>query len=274
VQRTWRAPLLVGLVSGGFAGGCSLLIDTSDLAGRADPDGATADAPADAPASDTSNGDGGAVDGSTPDASCEASFCDDFDELPLGGRWTSKTITNGGQLSLGTASTISAPNALHAFVEDGGAPAVRKAFVERDLGKGSRVRCDFAAFVTEAPKDDFSDLFVITTSAQNVTTYKLLYGIAAGPGTFRDDVFYSDGGCDCPRLASGPPLLPRGQWVRVSVETDFKTGRVTYDGVVVSEQPTAPITPTGTITVQLGILSYGRDRTDVLYDDVACTIWK
>lgn len=266
--------LSTAIAAGSFAAAaCSALVDTSGLSGG----------PADAALEASSPGDAAPDVVDVPDAAdaadaadgggiCDASFCDDFDDGPLGARWTSMDIGTSGVLSLATPA-VSAPNSLRAVLLDALTDDDAYAFVDKDLGPGKAVRCEFSVFLTTRPTDNnHTDLFRIRASGADVKDYQLWFGVTNIDATFREDVFFPDGGCDCPRQDVGPDSFPDARWVRVTVESNFKTATVRYDGTVVASGSLGGFIPTGRLSVALGVGGYAGHRTDVLFDDFVCTV--
>jgi hypothetical protein len=118
-------------------------------------------------------------------------------------------------------------------------------------------------------------MFRIGTSAPDsgITRHDIRFGVgAAAGGTLREDVFLSDGGCDCPRTHADPTAFPDSKWIRVSIETDYTIVNARFDGVQVATQPFGGFVPTGDITVGFGIDGYENSDAEHLLDDVACTV--
>jgi hypothetical protein len=114
-----RRSLLCGVVGASFFGlcACGLLYDAGDLSaefGRTADGGAEEDALGDsADAGPRADADARAsADAPFCAAYGDAALCDDFDEGPLGGMWTSGVYDAGGTFVLSTAVTTSPPNAL------------------------------------------------------------------------------------------------------------------------------------------------------------------
>jgi hypothetical protein len=263
-----RAAAIAVMASTSYAVACSLLVDTAGLGGESAPD-SSIDASSDGTTLAESAADANIVDAGT---TCEATFCDDFDEGGLGAKWTSKEVTNGGLLELGGPAR-SAPNALRTHFSITSGPSDRIAILERDLGAGSHLRCDVSIFVESPPSSSFIDVLRIRTTAPDVTDYNLLFGLnPAGGATFREDIYFGDGGCGCPRKDSKPPPLPLAQWVRLSIETDFTNASLAYDGQVVSAAPFAAFKPSSNVFVAIGSIAYQAQPSVVLFDDLSCTL--
>src|SRR5678815_3397479 len=126
-----RAGLFRGWFLGGIGTGlaclaCTLAIDTSGFVGDAD-----------------ANGSDGAARDSSPDGSvnfpntCDAAFCDDFDDGPLGARWSRQSVVGDASMAL-VPSERSLPNALGFAANDEG-----EAWIERDLTTDRHLVCSF-----------------------------------------------------------------------------------------------------------------------------------
>jgi hypothetical protein len=264
--------MLAGTTSAAI--GCSLLVDTSDLAGPdpiadAAPDRmVTIDAPSDA-TTDTAT-DAGVV-------TCDATFCDDFDEGGLGALWSSQQIQNGATFTLDTTDPTSKPNALRAqLVDTGNTTESRRAFLHQTLSAGKKIACELDVKVLGGPTSRHVDLLRFRTSGAGVTEYSIWFGLrggAANPGAiFREDVEFPDGGCDCPRGDLTPPMPVLGRWTHVKMETDLARGSLSYDGVVVAEAAFGGFAPTTAFIVSLGASGYPTSTADVLLDSFFCTI--
>jgi len=248
-----------------------LLVDSSDLSGGAEDDAALAEDREDPP--EGSAGEGGAdagLDGAADARVCDAGFCDDFDEGPLGARW-SEVDTSGGTASFGTPS-LSPPNALRIVITDA-AVSRAQVLLQKELGIATKLRCAFGVYVVARPTNAFVDLFRVRTSGSGIVDYHVGLGVSAGEGgTFREDVFYPEGGCGCPRATQNPATFPTQRWVRVAVDMDFIAANATlsYDGAVVLNAPFGGFQPTSTIVVGLGGVNLRGSTADVLFDDLAC----
>jgi hypothetical protein len=263
---------MAAIIAVAYACGCSLLVDTSGLG---DPPAGPA---ADDAASDIATDGATSLDASaSPDADagneCKATFCDDFDRTPLGATWTSKLVTNGGVLELASPGR-SPPNAFRARFSTSTSTDDRFAFLERELGAGSRLSCEFSMFLEVPPqKGGFIDVFRVHTTGPNVSEYLILLGIDGdGDATLREDLFYGDGGCGCPRTQSSPASLGDPRWIRVGIETDFVTASVAFDGATVIAGKYGGFKPTSNISVAVGSLAYRQQESVVLIDDFSCTL--
>jgi hypothetical protein len=274
MQRSRRLFFACALAAGATPFGCSLVVDTSGLTSVATEDAA----------GDRASGTDGGADGASLDALtdaltadggtvCDATFCDDFDDGPVGAKW-SRSIVNQGAIDLSTKYT-SAPSALRARFFGSQSTDDRYAMLERDLGTGTRVHCEFSMYVTARADKDVNDPFRIRTTAAGISDY-LLYLVLPSTGgiALADDIHYADGGCACPQKFATFDPFPVGAWRRITVETDFTTATLSVDGAVVVTSTFGPIVPDGPIVVGLGGRAFSSITSDTLFDDFSCTITK
>jgi len=271
--------VVVGILALGFlllaAEGCSLFFDGDGLSSNRPSDSGSNDGQPGSGSDSNNNGtpdDGGGLppsDASSSDAGCTATFCETFDNGPLGAGWT-VDVKTGATLELSTTAR-SAPYALRA--RQTSVTSNPSALMKRDVAaSGSRIACDFSLFIAALPSSQFIDMFSIqTTTAAH--EYHLWFGVNQNQATFREDFFLADGGCNCPLQAFGPALPPAvNKWSRIRIETDFKTASLSYDGSIITAAPFGNFTPTGPLSIQLGIRGYPQDSADVLIDDVSCNV--
>jgi hypothetical protein len=267
-----RVGFVAGFAIAIAAAGCSLIVDTSGLVGVAGDDAASdRAAPNEAGAVDAADASDDAASPSDAARTCDATFCDDFDDGPLGATWTKTNLAGGGTLDLATPAQ-SLPNALRARFYGVSSPDDRYAMLEKDLGMGKAVRCDFAMQVTKRPNKDIDDVFRIRTRGPGLNDYLLWFVVSTAGGALADDIAYPDGGCACPQRYDAFPNLPQGTWVHVTVETDFSRATVKIDGQTVVDDTFGPLVPTEPIVVGLGGRAFSSITGDVLFDDFSCTI--
>jgi len=257
-----RHARLAGAASFGAAvlAGCALLVDTESLSGGRVPADAAAPEAARPPGADAG-----------PPSTCDATFCDDFDRTALGETWTRSLVDVGMEITL-VNEGVSRPRALRARLTGPSRPADRYAMLERDLARSGRVRCEVSARIARPPEVRFVDLFVLKTSGEGLPRYDMRLSMSReGTAGIREDLFYPDGGCECPRRATDVGAIAAGRWIRIAVETDFQTVKVSLDDVVVANGPMAGVAPSGPLKVGLGVVAYGGETAaDVLFDDLAC----
>jgi hypothetical protein len=255
------------------ASACSLLVDTSGLAGDA------ADGGAEASLVDALDGGGAQPDATAGDAAegnrppCTATFCDDFDDGGLEARWGAEEIATGGVLVLDSADSTSAPNALHARLTNPTPSGdYRYAVLRRTLPVGRAITCEFDVKVLARPENDFADLIRIETAGGPISQDWVWFGVQPDSEVVREDIFYPDSGCECPRKWVTPPLVAAGKWTHVKVESDYVRSKVTQDGQVIFDEPSAGFLPDKPFVVSLGVSGRQSGTVDALFDSFACTV--
>jgi hypothetical protein len=236
-------------------------------------DGPDASAPAlDAPPS-SADADGIDADGiAEPDAGgCpDGAFCDDFDEGELGARWNKVTNSKAYRLSLDPTAPLSPPNALRVALSADAGRGPIEGMLEKVVPVSKQLRCSFAVRM-EHPLDATRnvDVFQIKVEAPEIQEYWLNLGGVKRLG-LRDDVYFLDGGCDCPRAKSGELLaLEPGVWKRIVVITDYTSVSLAADGNVIVKQDFTSLTPSR-VTVRLGLTSTAAADGDMSFDDLVC----
>ncbi|MGH7283343.1 MAG: hypothetical protein ACRELY_17590, partial [Polyangiaceae bacterium] len=141
-----------------LAGGCSLFVDLDGLDAR-DAGGSDALAPDATPneAAASDAGDSGNADAShftCPDASL---VCDDFDESPLGARWSAVTVQNG-TLAIDDAEWFSPPNSLLITLPDNSGGLLRYNRLELDVSDLPSIDCQFEVRLDATDSTDGSDV--------------------------------------------------------------------------------------------------------------------
>lgn len=275
---TLRRGLSIAVLVATALAGCSLFTDLSEYdqatgldggdasEGSTDGNAVTTDGPA------TSDTGSDAGSGST---CSDGGFCDDFDELPLGARWSRVVVQNGGALSLDDAG-LSPPFALRPRTTVAANLAIQSAYLEHVVDAIPKsLSCSFALRIHSSPLGDGLgplDVLQLSATAPGIKEYYLRLGqLPDGTISLREDLFPSDGGsCGCPRTSVSGTKLTEGGWTQLSLYTDFTTARVSFDGVVRISAPFVGFTPS-TLSVLLGAQVYGKADADVSYDDVACS---
>ena len=180
-------------------------------------------------------------------------------------------MESGGAIE-STSSALSPPNALRIrLVDVGGSPSDRTGALERDLGPARAVRCSFSTFIASGPSADFIDMVRIRTRGAGLLDYQLLFAVDPKATFLRDDAYFADGGCGCPANAKNTPPIAHDRWVRVALETDFKTATLSFDGSVVLSTSFVGFVPTANVLFALGAHGYGKAASDFRFDDVVCT---
>ena len=245
------------LALGGALAACFLLPATDGLSG-----GSTG--PSDAASEPTP------VDGAV-DGGCDATFCDDFDNGPLGAAWTEIHGADAGWLSLG-APSVSPPNALEIALPDA-ASGTRMAMLVRDLPKGSALRCSFSvlgeALSTSTNWADVLSFHFAGTGA--FVDAEILLGMSQSGVTVREDVSYPDGGCGCPEFEGPPIAFSPTLFTKIAMTTDFSAVRLYVNDVLVDTHAVTGGAP-AQVRVSFGMRQYGGTATRARFDDFACTV--
>lgn len=259
-----------------FGAACSLLVDSDDLAASSGDASNSTDASDGSP--HTANDATGNVDGEQGgdgggSSTCDATFCESFDQGATTSsltQWSKFEIRGGGSLELTTAAFRSPPNSLRGRVTSN--PMTPAALMFREVASGSRIACEMSLFIVSLPSAVFVDVLSFQTKAPEFD-YELWFGFSSSAATFRDDVFRRDGGCDCPLKIVDPPVPASNKWIRVRMETDFKNATLSYDGTIVhSSEFGGGFSPTSPLTVVTGIRGYPDQQAEVLIDDLTCAV--
>ncbi len=243
-----RTLLSLVVAIGGGAAAC-LLPKVDDLSGGM-VDGGASDTAADAP------------------ARCDATFCDDFDEAPLGAKWLEFSGVDSGYLSLGTLAA-SPPNALRISFPDAGGGSAQLRTI---LPIGSRIRCDFALRADVLPlAGQGGDIFVVDYAGTGtVLTNQVRLELDRGGLCIREDVTFVDGGCGCPNFRTPPVAIASGYFVPIGLEVDFTSVRLYLNGALATSHAITTTKPES-LAVRLGI-EYARQTLLAHVDDFRCTV--
>jgi len=260
---------LCGAALFGVAAACTLAVSVDGLTGGASDGGVDAPGVPEAAPGTPEAGLDAAVEASDAIAAtdaCDADFCDDFDDGPLGARWSRVVHSDGGSIALDTTAFRSPPNSLLTSLGDGGAEA---AYLQLDLGAAKLVKCRMNVFVLATGSTSLLDFFTLDVSGPQ--TYSLKAAFTPTASSLRDDVFLPDGGCLCPREEPKGPLIPLSQWVAVEVEVDFSKATLRANGVTLATETLLESTPTA-VTMKVGQYSYGANPWTMRFDDLSCTL--
>ncbi len=208
---------------------CSLVVDTSDLAGDAEQaDGAReASGVVDGPsAADAHVLDGGAdgADGARPCTDSPTRFCDDFDHP--GSKWSE--YTNRGVLSV-AGNGLSLPNALSARVVAGGTDGAASLGKDFD-GNPTHVRCELDAKLDAIPSTGEVDLIDLGVAIPGAETHHFYFASFDGVwsvGEFRDA---SDAGARIDRAQAIGGPLPISVWMHVVFDLSPSALTITANG--------------------------------------------
>jgi hypothetical protein len=215
--------------------GCSLFVDLnglSDSAGGADalvPEGSAMDG---AQTNDGSSQEAPPFE--CPDASI---VCDDFDDGPLGAKWTAVTIQNG-TLAIDDAASFSPPNSLLVTLPDNPGRLTRYNRLEKSITGLSSIDCRFEVRLDATDSTSSSDvaLLGLILSPAGYTNYQVIVDLQA-QGLFLEQD--TDTGKDGGSLSHYDNLtaFSSGVWTNVHITTDLGTIQVFVDDVRVYSQP-------------------------------------
>lgn len=251
---------------------CSLLVDTSDLAGDLASDAGEA-------AAETTKSDAlvladvrmplDAPDGAPlPCVDRATRFCDDFDHA--GSKW--EWFTNRGEISV-EGNGLSLPNALRAQITagaNGAAASLGKTFA----GNPTKVRCELDVKLDAIPQTgeaDVFDLFAITPGAQNHHFYFGSFDGAWSVAEFREE---SDAGARIDRAKAIGTALPVNVWFHLVFDLSPDVLTVTANGKATTlENLTVPSASTGR-RVNAGITFASTNVQSALatFDNVDCAL--
>lgn len=223
----------------------------------------------DAPISET-----GAVDVVTADAggdagsdaSCDVTFCDDFDTPPLGATWTSTDIS-GGASSLVDAGE-SAPFAFRAIVQ-GGAFAGRSARLTKRFTNFTGATCSFAA----KPLQRSGSAMLITFEGTAPEVQDWHVWIVATPSETRlgGGATFQDGGVS-PYQAEFAPTLPTNAWSHLEITVGQSQATLKMEGQLVATFPYPATVSSSLVDMKLGVQAYETVTQEFLFDDLRCAV--
>jgi hypothetical protein len=204
---------------------------------------------------------------------CDATFCDDFDDGPLGARWV-KQEADGGELAL-SPGHVSPPHALRATLRAADAGARRTALLSARLGNARRIDCSFM-FLGESlpPSGAGRDMDVIRIAVEHpaYVRYSVQLSIAEASSRLREDVHRTDRlECDCPLGRIDIAERPAG-WTPVHLSADFRAVKVWFGTKLVGQEDLSGPPDGGDVTVYLGATTNDPGGGSVLFDDFSCTV--
>lgn len=279
----WARGLVVG--ASVLVAAC-LLPELADLGGSGAQDASTAgDASFDAMVPDAKpNGDAAAPDAPSGDGAAsvcpDASFCDDFDNGPLGGKWSGQTIVDG-VLALETGG-LSAPNLLRAsLVTPTG--SVRRAGLTKTYNVTTapkRIVCAVSAKVVVRPTSSGQDLQLLEIYEQGSTFDDFFVKITSSGTYLHEEFTGADGGPSSvsKSLTTANGGIGIGTWTRLTLDVNFQTKAASLT-ILPSGGSASTISMTAT-TPATGVKSYDlnlaepddhdTDPSTIQYDDFRC----
>jgi hypothetical protein len=221
-----RRTLLVAAL-GIAAGGCSLLIDLSDTTGG-EGGAAAPDAGANVEASDAPDA---ARPAYPPGSWCATNapalfFCDDFDDGPLGARWTGTTLQVSGAATLSTTNRSSPPNGF-----DIQCPALTPStflleVLTESIPAASKVTLAFDFDPIAFPADGQGGTLYLATFTQGPGTPRNAIQFRAGTALadLQEQVITASGSIQSGTgMWESATFVQPGAWTRVEMTVDFTT---------------------------------------------------
>lgn len=204
-----------------------------------------------------------------PDASI---VCDDFDDDPLGVRWSSTNIS-GALMSIDNASAYSPPKSLLLTLPSNMNSSPRNAYLAKTFGPVPTLDCDFDIKVdaTDAGANDvrpmeidltpggysYYELWLSMEPARLIFEQSVKQNVAEAGTISRSDVLVTQ--------------LDTSKWHHVHFFTDFKKAKLEVDGITAFDKALADgiNPPKGTIKIGL---AYDAEPPSWAYrvDDVLC----
>ena len=269
---------------------CSLLVDTSGLAGAGGAPGVAdtgvADAAGDAAgltdaallgdgASTADGGDAAAESGDGGDASAPpcmpsaTTLCDSFDDSTPGSTWTSRETTRGTITF--DAVGLSLPHAFEATIV-AGSGAGSANLIQTYGSPRTNIRCDFDLKLKDVPATGEIDVLDLITSVPG-GPYHVYFACFAGQWAVAE---FQGGGADGgTALDRSTPLggLPADTWFHVVFEQTGASAKLTANGTTVTlGSLTLPAGTDTSVTIGVTYASKEVQSADVVIDNVACTV--
>jgi hypothetical protein len=252
--------------------GCSLLVETSGLSGDVTPLSSEAGAGDATPGTDA----GTDAPGTKTDAAiaCDATFCDGFDDGPIGARWDIKEPPVAATLAL-VPGTLSAPWALELDLPQR-APASfeRMAFLAKSFHlTAGTVSCRFSVNVVLPPaaNGDFA-LFQIDPSPVSDNHVFEMKVVNDGSLEMRERYDADGGGVEIKNTFGTPPA---GQWVSIALAADFNAHTLTATLNSAPSKTFSMVAPAGVTSVKLSLGETGDSDSahfTARFDDFACSV--
>lgn len=231
--------------------------DLSGLSGSGGPEDAAA---TDAPSSDAAASDAGPLG---PFCARDATFCDDFEDGGLAGRWS--TVELGDASTLVLADDAGRDGTRGAQAEllpvDAGVKAAR--FHKAFLGAPARLTCSADLYLEALGAKGSTVLSVSILSSDR--WFGVGLDVSAGGSFVWSAGALDDGGAFGDDVTRGP--VPLARWVRVELQTDFASATLSLDGAALATVKIPPLSRTDYgLTVGLD----GEGAARVRIDNVLC----
>jgi hypothetical protein len=240
-----------------LASGCSLLVDLSGTTGG--DAGTSVDAPSDGAAADGAAPGDGASFGYPPGSWCASNapslfFCDDFDNGPLGSRWSGTTLQVAGAATLSTVNARSLPNGF-----DIDCPALMPStflleVLTKAVPSASRIALAFDFDPLAFPPGQGSALYLATlTEGPGIPRSAIQFRAGPELTDLQEQIVLSSGAI---KTGTGQfestTLVPLGTWTHVEVDVDLAAspataalllnGRTAATGTLDESWTRAPVT--------------------------------
>lgn len=206
-----------------------------------------------------------------PDASI---VCDDFDDAPLGMRWTSSQISGLATMALDDAGSVSPPNALMLTLAANPGFNGRNAYLAKNFTTRSTVDCDFDVKIDTTSATTSYDVRPIqfNVNANGYNFYQFWLNLAASKLSLEQDIQSStpDAGEMNPTTVVQDPLDTK-IWHHIHIGTDFKRVKVDIDNVPSLDRALADPIGSSSGNIHFG-LAYDAEPPSWTYrlDDVYC----
>jgi hypothetical protein len=260
-------------ISMAFAG-CSLFVSldglgTSDGGSEAGTPDTTADLGA-PEAYEASDAGPDVFDFVCPDASI---VCDDFDDDPLGKRWSSSNMS-GAQMAIDDGGSVSPPNSLMLTLPANPNGNSRDAYLAKTFSSRSTIDCDFDVKVDMTTATTMYDVRPIEfdINANGYSYYEFWLNLSATDLSFEQSLHVSDpdAGGKNPTFTVMSPL-DTSKWHHIHFSSDFKRVKIEVDGMVSLDR--ALVDPIGASSgvIHFG-LAYDAEPPSWSYrvDDIYC----
>lgn len=205
-----------------------------------------------------------------PDASI---VCDDFDEDPLGMRWTSSNVS-GAVMSIDDGGSFSPPNSLLLSMPANPSSSARNAYLAKTFTSRQAIDCDFDIKVDMTTATTMYDVRPIEfdINANGYSWYEFWLNLAATDLSFEQSLKLNDpdAGSKNPTNVVMTPL-DASQWHHLHVSTDFKRMTIEVDGTLAYDKALANPIGSSSGTIKIG-LAYDAEPPSWSYrvDDAYC----
>lgn len=176
-----------------------------------------------------------------PDASI---VCDNFDESPLGARW-SGTRVSGATLLIDDDASLSPPNSLSMTLPPNPSYTTRYARLEESISNLTNIDCEMVFRLDQTSSMGTADvsLLQLTLSPSGFSTWSLDVNMQATVITFEQNWTLSTGDAGAQSRYETASTFPMKTWKHLRFKTDLKRAQVLLDNSLVYDKPLgAPLT--------------------------------